>query len=232
MAEKAIPQLTIHLGGTLVNTAPEPTAHAPRFIIQLNGVICSLVPIPECSDKNLSSTSSDDNDLKSKEINSNGDGNGNEDDNDDNLLNEVNRYCKKGRNNEQDAEDGLDWMFDADEVTSKDPSYVFCPAPHQKQLLPLFTKHYCQHPLFAERHGKWGKEKIHQNAVYEMYNFCYTQGLQEVWGYMWACWYAPKMWCLWASSTSPYISHLHTTMNVENFWWQLKHNYLHYVARP
>jgi hypothetical protein len=65
-----------------------------------------------------------------------------------------------------------------------------------------------------------------------MYNFCYTRGLQEVWGYMWACWYAPKMWCLWARSTSPYISRLRTTMNVENFWQQLKHDYLHHVARP
>jgi hypothetical protein len=104
VAEKAIPRLTIRLGGTLVNTAPEPTAHAPRLIIRLNGVIRSLVPIPECSDKNFSSTSSDDNDLKSKEMNSDGDG----DDDDDNLLNEVDRYCKKGGNNEQDAEDGPD----------------------------------------------------------------------------------------------------------------------------
>jgi hypothetical protein len=72
----------------------------------------------------------------------------------------VDRYCKKGGNNDQDAEDGPDCMFDADEVTSKDPSYVFCPAAHQQQLLHLFTKHYCQHPLFAERDGKWDKEKI------------------------------------------------------------------------
>ena len=38
-------------------------------------------------------------------------------------------------------------------------------------------------------------------------------------------WYSPKMWCLWARSTSPRISCLFTTMavTVENFWqhfWQ------------
>ena len=161
MAEKAIPQLTVRLGGTLVNTAPEPTAHAPRLIIRLNGVIRGLVPISEGSDKNVSFTSSDEN---NKEMNSDGpdrDGDDDDDDDDDNLLNEVDRYCKKGGNIEQDAEDGPDWMFDSDEVTSKDPSYVFCPAPHRKQLLHLFTKHYCQHPLFAEQDGKWDKEKIH-----------------------------------------------------------------------
>ncbi|KAF8162581.1 hypothetical protein B0H34DRAFT_650343 [Crassisporium funariophilum] len=65
-----------------------------------------------------------------------------------------------------------------------------------------------------------------------MYNFCRIRGLCEVWGYMWACWYSPKMWRLWARSTSPYISRLRTTMNVENFWRQLKHDHLHHVSHP
>ena len=123
-------------------------------------------------------------------------------------------------------------MFDAGEVTSRDPAYVFCPAPHRKQLLHSFTKHYCQHPLFAEWDGKWDFKKIHQNAVHDMYSFCHIRGLCEVWGYMWACWYSPKMWCLWAHSMLPYISCLCTTMNVENFWQQLKHDRLHHIAWP
>jgi len=230
VAEKAIPRLTVRLGGTLVNTAPEPAAHAPRLIIRLNGVIRSLVPIPECSDHNSSSISDDNLEGKENNHDKSDDEEGDEGDND--LLHEVGRFYKKAEANEQDAEDGPDWMFDAGEVTSHDPSYVFCPAPHRKQLLHLFTKHYCQHPLFAERDGKWDKEKIRRNAVYDMYNFCHARGLREVWGYMWACWYSPKMWCLWARSTSPYISRLRTTMNVENFWRQLKHDHLHNVARP
>ncbi|KAF8225300.1 hypothetical protein L208DRAFT_1306755 [Tricholoma matsutake] len=121
-------------------------------------------------------------------------------------------------------------MFEEEEVKSSNPNYVFCPAPHWKQILHMFTKHFCQHTLFAEHEGKWTAKKICQNAVYEMYNFCHIQGLREVWGYLWACWYSPKMWKLWARSTSPILSRLRTTMSVENFWHQLKHDYLHYVA--
>ncbi|KJA13623.1 hypothetical protein HYPSUDRAFT_151417, partial [Hypholoma sublateritium FD-334 SS-4] len=40
------------------------------------------------------------------------------------------------------------------------------------------------------------------------------------------------MWRLWARSTSQYLSRLRTTMGVENFWRQLKHNYLHNYTRP
>lgn len=65
-----------------------------------------------------------------------------------------------------------------------------------------------------------------------MYTFCYACGLHEVWGYLWACLYTPRMWKLWACSTSPYLSCLRTTMDVKNFWCQLKHNYLHNVAWP
>ncbi|KAF9554479.1 hypothetical protein CPC08DRAFT_644287, partial [Agrocybe pediades] len=111
-------------------------------------------------------------------------------------------------------------MFDDGETPSKDPDYVFCPAAHGKQILHLFTKHFCQHPLFLEKDGKWTVQQIHNNAVHEMYSFCQARGLREVWGYMWAC------------STSPSISRLQTTMNVENFWLQLKHNHLHHVPRP
>ncbi|KJA12847.1 hypothetical protein HYPSUDRAFT_152221 [Hypholoma sublateritium FD-334 SS-4] len=123
-------------------------------------------------------------------------------------------------------------MFDKKEVTEKNPDYVFCPAVHRQQILHLFTKHFCQHPIFTERHGSLTAAEIRRNAVKEMYDFCKRRGLREVWGYMWAFWYTPKMWKVWARSTSPYLSRLRTTMAVENFWRQLKHNYLHNHARP
>ncbi|KAF8224842.1 hypothetical protein L208DRAFT_1425713 [Tricholoma matsutake] len=43
---------------------------------------------------------------------------------------------------ETDAEDGPDWMFEEEEVKSSNPNYVFCPTPHQKQILHMFTKHF------------------------------------------------------------------------------------------
>ncbi|KAJ7595598.1 hypothetical protein C8J56DRAFT_1001696 [Mycena floridula] len=65
-----------------------------------------------------------------------------------------------------------------------------------------------------------------------MYNFCHQRGLREVWAYFWTSWYSPKVWKLWARSSSPYLTRLRTTMTVENFWKQLKHDYLHHIVHP
>ncbi|OCH86625.1 hypothetical protein OBBRIDRAFT_814505 [Obba rivulosa] len=108
-------------------------------------------------------------------------------------------------------------MFNEGEVKSKDPDYIFCPAPHRKQILHLFTKHFCQHPLLPEQTGTHTAEEIRKNAVSKIYNFCYARKVQ---------------WPLWARSASPRISRLRTTMTVENFWKQLKHDFLHHLLRP
>ncbi|KAJ7578860.1 hypothetical protein C8J56DRAFT_797046, partial [Mycena floridula] len=123
-------------------------------------------------------------------------------------------------------------MFEKDEKVAKSKDYVFCPAVHRAQLLQIFTKHFCQHPLFLERDGKWDAKRIHDNAVHEMYLFCHQRGLREVWAYFWTSWYCPKVWKLWARSSSPYLTRLRTTMTVENFWKQLKHDYLHHIIHP
>ncbi|EJD54252.1 hypothetical protein AURDEDRAFT_94855 [Auricularia subglabra TFB-10046 SS5] len=65
-----------------------------------------------------------------------------------------------------------------------------------------------------------------------MYTFCHGRGLTEVWAYMWTSWYRSKMWCLWALSASPRVPRLRTTMVVENFWKQLKHDWLHHLLHP
>jgi len=57
----------------------------------------------------------------------NGDGKEDEEEEND-LLDEGDHEYDRGGS--ADAEDGPDWMFEAEEVTSKDPNYVFCPAPH------------------------------------------------------------------------------------------------------
>ncbi|KAJ7572692.1 hypothetical protein C8J56DRAFT_806824 [Mycena floridula] len=66
-----------------------------------------------------------------------------------------------------------------------------------------------------------------------MYSFCKVRKLREVWGYMWRNWYSPLRWKLWARSSCPErLSRLRTTMNVENFWRRLKHDYLHHLVHP
>jgi hypothetical protein len=146
------------------------------------------------------------------------------------LLQQLEDFLEK--ENDEDAEDGPDWMFEEGKKSSKDATYTFCPAPHRKPLLRLFTKHFCQHPSFPTQDGSLTAEAIHREAVYEMYQFCRTRGLREAWGYFWTSWYAPQRWKLWARSTSPFVSRLRTTMNVENFWKQLKHGFLHNHFRP
>ncbi|KAF8151409.1 hypothetical protein B0H34DRAFT_822526, partial [Crassisporium funariophilum] len=94
-----------------------------------------------------------------------------------NLLDQLEAFMDKDA---QDSEDGPDWMFEAGKVTLTDITYIFCPATHQKQLLCLFTKHFCQHPLFPER----CKGSLTLNN--SMYKFCKIQGLCKVWSYMWA----------------------------------------------
>ncbi|RDX42198.1 hypothetical protein OH76DRAFT_1314939, partial [Lentinus brumalis] len=122
------------------------------------------------------------------------------------------------------------------EKRSVDPEYIFCPAPHRKQLLHLFTKHFCQHSFFPEPGippESHTSESIRRGAVFEMYTFCHERGLAEVWGYMWTSWYSPRRWPLWARSTSEdRISRLRTTMTVEKFWQQLKGDYLKHLKRP
>lgn len=138
---------------------------------------------------------------------------------------------------EADQDDGPDWLFEENEVRSSNRSYVFCPAAHCAQLLRLFTKHFCQHPLLPEPNAPgpnhtFTSQEIYDNAVSEMYHFCYQRHLREVWAYMWTSWYQPVLWSLWARSSSPYLSRLRTTMNVESFGRRLKHDYLHDLIRP
>ncbi|KAJ7751394.1 hypothetical protein B0H16DRAFT_1318085 [Mycena metata] len=66
-----------------------------------------------------------------------------------------------------------------------------------------------------------------------MYWFCHQRGLREVWGYMWAAWYCPAKYRLWARSSQPnFLGRWRTTMSVENFWRNLKHETLHHLLHP
>ncbi|KIK50412.1 hypothetical protein GYMLUDRAFT_136137, partial [Collybiopsis luxurians FD-317 M1] len=112
----------------------------------------------------------------------------------------------------------------------------FCPAVHCSSVLKIFGKHFVQHLMLPERlveSGQWTSYWIRREAVYEKYTFCKQQGLREVWGYMWACWYCPKMWKLWArSSSSKILSRLRITMGAENYFKLLKHEHLHHLVHP
>ncbi|KAJ7787703.1 hypothetical protein B0H14DRAFT_2169547, partial [Mycena olivaceomarginata] len=66
-----------------------------------------------------------------------------------------------------------------------------------------------------------------------MYQFCFQRGLREVWTYMWTAWYCPTKFRLWVRSSEPnFIGRWRTTMSVENFWRNLKHETLHHLVHP
>ena len=225
---KMLPRLTVRLQGISQTVAPEPKDTGPHLTIHFNGVVRSVVPLPskhflcEPSEAFTNAASSDCPGPALDDLD--------DDDDDGELLKQVDQYLHN--DNESESEDAPAWLLDAGENLSTDADYMFCPAAHRRQILHLFTRHFCLHPSFPEHDGIWHAEKIRSNSVYEMYQFCHVRGLREVWGYMWACWYSPKMWQLWARSTTPYISRLRTTMNVENFWRQLKHDHLHRFVHP
>ncbi|KJA26419.1 hypothetical protein HYPSUDRAFT_199143 [Hypholoma sublateritium FD-334 SS-4] len=129
VAEKAIPHVKVLFQGVLQNMAPEPTPTAPRLTICLNGHFQAIIPwtvTPRTAQRE--SDAADELDDKHLEAE------------DEDLLGEVDRLLER---NSQDSEDGPDWMFAKDETVSKDPEYIFCPAPHRQQILHLFTKHFC-----------------------------------------------------------------------------------------
>lgn len=210
VAKNALPVLTLRLQGQLVDPVPPPRE---KLTIKINGALLQVIKAkgiaePDPEDARTAGSSDFDEDLGS----------------DDGMGDGI---------DEPTIEDGPDWMFDEGETTTKDKDYTFCPAPHRTPILHLFSRHFCRHPIFPERGGETQTaEQIRVRSVFEMYDFCKKRGLNEVWGYMWACWYSPKMWKLWSRSTAARLSRLRTTMNVENLWKVIKHEFLHNHVHP
>ncbi|KAL0564047.1 hypothetical protein V5O48_018010 [Marasmius crinis-equi] len=206
VAPAAIPHVTVRLKGVIQHRGPKTP---PKLMVRING---EAVREYQAKHTNSAETEllSGDSDL-------------------DDLEDTVDQL-----DTDTDSDDGPDWMFEAGETSVRDPLYTFCPPPHRKPLLHLFTKHFCYHPFFPLRDGTTRTAaEFEEEAVLEMYTYCKTRGLREVWAYMYNCWYCPVMWKLWArSSKESYLPRLRTTMNVENFWKQLKHEQLHHLLHP
>nr|GAT54443.1 predicted protein [Mycena chlorophos] len=204
VAQSAIPIFKIHFNGKPVASAPA----RPKVVIKVNG----------------KSRSAGDTDLDRLL-----------DSLDDDELNEFLDGIDFEDRDGIDRFDGPDSWFEPGETAfAEDKTYVFCPAPHRAQLLHMFIRHLCEHPLLPDRLGATrSSAQIRRDAVYEMYLFCHQRGLREVWGYMWSAWYCAEKWKLWARSSEPTrIGRWRTTMAVENFWRNLKHDTLHHLAHP
>jgi hypothetical protein len=138
-----IPLLAVRFRGVPVSLPPRPTNTPiqPALTLRLNGVVRNVIPRPGFG---LEETS----DLESETVEPTGTNDSDAEDSDvDRVLDEA---LGKDADTEQDSEDGPDWLFEEGEKTSADPLYVFCPAPHRKQVLHLFTRHFCRHPISSQ----------------------------------------------------------------------------------
>ncbi|KIJ32466.1 hypothetical protein M422DRAFT_89184, partial [Sphaerobolus stellatus SS14] len=98
-----------------------------------------------------------------------------------------------------------------------------------------FRLHLHQHPEIPcnDEHGtRLSPEEIHYRATHDMYIYCLSNNLSQVWAYLWNRWYCPGKWELWARSASPAIPRLKTTMVVESLWKVLKRHDLIHFNRP
>jgi hypothetical protein len=202
VAQETIPTLKLRFNGQISEVSAPPR---PKLIINLNGQLNSA----ESGNKNLErfvdSLDDEDEDYADEDIDA------------------IDRW------------DGPESWFEPGETTfAVDRTYVFCPAAHRKQLLRIFIRHFCEHPLLPDRSGTTRTAaQIRYDAVWEMYKYCEQRGLREVWGYMWTAWYCPAKYKLWARSSQPeFIGRWRTTMAVENFWRNLKHETLHHLLHP
>ncbi|KAJ7922612.1 hypothetical protein B0H13DRAFT_2317280 [Mycena leptocephala] len=75
-------------------------------------------------------------------------------------------------------------------------------------------------------------EQIHRRAAQQMYEFCHTNELSQVWAYICNRWYTLAQWALWARASFDAIPRLKTTMVVESMWKHIKRRDLAQFNRP
>lgn len=92
---------------------------------------------------------------------------------------------------------------------------VFCEPEYRDSIIAMMERHFCAHPLIPG-YAPPSPDGIWRWAVGQMYNFCYKNGLAEVWAYMWENWYRRGRWELWARSAHSQIPVLKTTMILES----------------
>jgi hypothetical protein len=109
----------------------------------------------------------------------------------------------------------------------------FCPKDYRMTIIEKFRIHFHQHPSIPNVEGSLlTADEIYKGAVNDMYRYCFSNNLSQVWAYMWNRWYMPKQWTLWARAACDAISRLKTTMVVENLWKHIKRCDLAQYNRP
>jgi hypothetical protein len=101
------------------------------------------------------------------------------------------------------------------EDEGKQTRRTFCPPLYRVPIVDMMERHYCAHPIILG-YAAPNPAAIRRWAVHQIYNFCVTNELPEVWAYLWENWYRKGRWELWAWSTYSQIPVLKTTMILES----------------
>ncbi|KAJ6524774.1 hypothetical protein B0H19DRAFT_1275335 [Mycena capillaripes] len=139
IAQTAIPTLELRLTG---QTSEVPAPTRPEIVIHLNG---HLAKAPH------SESTGDSDEAFQSYVDS---------------LDDDEEYPDK----DPDAVDRWDGPASRSEpgetVFATTGTYAFCPAPHRKQLLRIFIRHFCEHLLLPDRAGSTRtSDKIRYDAV-------------------------------------------------------------------
>ncbi|KIJ94363.1 hypothetical protein K443DRAFT_75663, partial [Laccaria amethystina LaAM-08-1] len=117
------------------------------------------------------------------------------------------------------------------ENEGKQTRRTFCPPLYRVPIVDMMERHYCAHPIILG-YAAPNPAAIRLWAVHQIYNFCVTNELPEVWAYLWENWYRKGRWELWAWLTYSQIPVLKTTMILESHWRQIKHDFIHHFRMP
>jgi hypothetical protein len=101
------------------------------------------------------------------------------------------------------------------EAEDRNTRRTFCPPENRLPILDMMETHYCAHPLIPG-YSHPSPAGIKYWAVKEMYEYCHSNDLREVWAYLWENWYREGRWEIWARSAHPEIPTVKTTMVMES----------------
>jgi len=118
--------------------------------------------------------------------------------------------------------------------SSQNCDVCFCPRELRETILEIISYHFHLHPLLPNDNNQYLTENdIWLLSVREMYGFCVTNDLKNVWAYMWMNWYEKRHWMLWARAANPdRIGLFKTTMLIEAHWKVIKRDFLPKFFRP
>lgn len=112
--------------------------------------------------------------------------------------------------------EGVDDEEETDvEEEVQDGPRMFCPEQHRKSIEGMVSRHLCAHPLIPGESAPTAPG-IYEWAVKQMYTYCHSNGLVELWAYLWGNWYRPARWKIWARAEAAQIPRLKTTMICES----------------